>query len=350
MTHNHSYKVSIKKLPGSKVEIEGEIPAAEFTENITAVLKEALREAEVKGFRKGAAPEKIVREMLGESLLNDAARETISHAYGHIIEAEKIDAIGYPEISITKIAENNPLGFKLTTAVVPEIKNLDYKTIAGKENKKEKTKVEVGEKEFNETLKTLLENYAKAVKPASPETASRGGLEKAPELTDELVKKFGEFSNVEDFKKKLRENIISEKEQKENEKRRIALIDAMVSEIKIEIPDVLIEHELDRMISEMKNDVERMGFTWSDYLKHNKKTDDGLKKEWRKAAEKRVILDLAIEYIAKTEKISADEKKVAAEIEHTKEHHKDIDIDRAKSYFEQVYRTQAVFEFLEKQK
>jgi len=339
MTHNHSYKVSIKKLPGSKVEIEGEIPAAEFTENVKATLKDAVKEAEVKGFRKGTAPEKMVRDMLGESLLNDAARETISHAYGHIIEAEKIDAIGYPEISITKIAENNPLGFKLTTAVVPEIKNLDYKTIAGKENKKEKIKVEVEEKEFNETLKTLLENYAKAVK-----------LEKTPELTDELVKKFGEFSNVEDFKKKLRENIISEKEQKENEKRRIALIDAIVSDIKIEIPDVLIEHELDRMISEMKNDVERMGFTWSDYLKHNKKTDDDLKKEWRKAAEKRVILDLAIEYIAKTEKISADEKKVVAEIEHTKEHHKDIDIDRAKSYFEQVYRTQAVFEFLEKQK
>ena len=177
MTHNHSYKVSIKKLPGSKVEIEGEIPATEFTENVRATLKNAVLEAEIKGFRKGSAPEKMVRDMLGESLLNDAARETISHAYGHIIEAEKIDAIGYPEISITKIAENNPLGFKLTTAVIPEIKNLDYKTIAGKENKIEKTKVEVGEKEFNETLKTLLENYAKAVK-----------LEKAPELTEACLK------------------------------------------------------------------------------------------------------------------------------------------------------------------
>jgi len=100
----------------------------------------------------------------------------------------------------------------------------------------------------------------------------------------------------------------------------------------------------------MKNDVSRMGLEWSDYLKHSKKTDEELRKDWQGAAKKRSTLELAIEYIAKEEKISADKKKVSDEVEHIKEHHKDVDVARAESYFEHVYQNQAVFEFLEKVK
>ena len=337
--HNHSYKTSVKKISESKIEIESEIGAEEFAEHIAATLKDATREAEIKGFRKGSAPEKMVRDMLGERLLNDAARSAISHAYGHILEAEKIDAIGYPEISIIKIAEGNPLVFKLTTEILPEIKNFDYKTIAAKENKKESPKIEITDKEFGDALENILKSYAQSMK-----------LDKTPELTDELAKKFGEFANVDDLKKKLREQMLSEKTQKENEKRRLSLIESLVAGTKIEVPEALIENEIERMISEMQGDVARMGLNWTDYLKHAKKSEDDLKKDWREGAKKRVILDLEIAHIAKTEKISADKKKVEDEVEHIKKDHKDIDLDHARGYFERVYQTQAVFEFLEKQK
>ena len=123
MSHNHSYKVSVKKLPKSQVEIESEIPADEFSAHIKDSLDEAVREAEIKGFRKGTAPKKgetRPRENGNNVLLHEAASAAISHAYGHIVEAEKIDAIGRPQVTITKIAESNPLGFKFITAVVPK--------------------------------------------------------------------------------------------------------------------------------------------------------------------------------------------------------------------------------------
>ena len=345
MAAHHSYKASVKKLPKSLVEIESEIPADEFAAHVRDAVEEAVREFETKGFRKGAAPEKLVKERIGmDAILEDAARSAIAHAYGHIIETEKIDAIGRPGVTITKIAEGNPLGFKFISAIVPEIKDFDYKEIAKKENKKassagEAGKIEVTDKEFAETLEIILKNYAQAMK-----------LDKPPQLSDELVKKFGEFSSVEDFKKKLREQALAEKEQKEREKSRLALIDALTAGVSIEIPEILIAGELERMISEMKGDVSRMGISWTDYLKHLKKTEEEMKKDWNEAAKKRATLDLAIEYIAKTEKISADPKKVSDEVEHTKEHHKDIDIERARSYFEHVFQNQAVFEFLEGQK
>ena len=54
----------------------------------------------------------------------------LNEHYPKIIEEEKIDAISRPEISITKLARKNPLGFKIKTAVLPEIKLPDYKNIA----------------------------------------------------------------------------------------------------------------------------------------------------------------------------------------------------------------------------
>ncbi|MBX4209385.1 hypothetical protein KW799_01690, partial [Candidatus Parcubacteria bacterium] len=87
-----------------------------------------------------------------------------------------------------------------------------------------------------------------------------------------------------------------------------------------------------------------------EYLKHLKKTADDLKKEWRTDAAKRVKLDLILSHVADKEKISPDKNKVDAEVKHAMEHHKDIDADRARAYFERIFLNQAVFEFLEKQK
>ena len=103
--------------------------------------------------------------------------------------------------------------------------------------------------------------------------------------------------------------MLSEKEQKEEAKRRVALIDALVAGVSIEIPDVLVESELERMLSEMKNDVSRMGLSWTDYLKHLKKTEDDMKKDWNEAAEKRVKFELLSGHIAKTEKFPPTRKK-----------------------------------------
>ncbi|HUD04004.1 MAG TPA: trigger factor [Candidatus Paceibacterota bacterium] len=335
--HKHSYKIKVKKLSNVKVEIEGEIPADEFALHVKSVLADAVKNAEIPGFRKGTAPEKLIKDKIGmENILYDAARECIAHAYEHILHDEKIDAIGRPEITITKIAEGNPLGFKIASALLPEIKDFDYASVAKKENKKEMKIEEVTEKDLIDTIEAIKKNYVTALK-----------LEKAPELDDEFVKKLGEFTSVADFKTKLKENIAKEKEQRTKEKRRVGMIDALVGALSIEVPEILIENELSRMVSEMQSEIMRMGLKWDEYLKQLKKTEDDLKKEWNSGAIKRVKLDLAIDYIAKKEKISADKKKVETELAYLKENHKDIDLARAESYLDHVYQNQAVFEFLE---
>ncbi len=346
MSHTHSYKVTVKKLPETgEIEIKSSLSAEEFGGAIKEALKDLTQQITIPGFRKGTAPEKMVREKIGNpSILTEAAERAISHAYSHILEAEEIDAIGYPKVNITKIAEGNPLEFTIITAVVPEITNFDYSKIAAKENGKKKEEIVVSEEEVVKTIETIQKNYA------AGKTKEIDANAPVPELTDALVKTWGDFKDVADFKIKLKENIAKEKDHKAMEKRRIELVDALTGGVSVTVPEVLIETELGRMVEQMKHDIERMGLTFDDYLKHLKKTADDLKKEWRADATKRVKLDLALNHIAKKEKIIADPLKVEEEVKHAQEHHKDVDADRARNYFSHIFQNQAVFEFLEKQK
>lgn len=308
MSQTHSYKTEVRAMPESgEVEIKSSIEAKEFDEAIKNTLLGIRKEMTLPGWRKGAAPERMVREKIGETtLLYEAAEHAISHAYGHIIETEKIDAIGQPKVSITKIAEGNPLEFTLTTAVVPKIGKFDYKKIAIEENKKPIDLPIVTDEEL-----------AKA-------------KEKMPEVT--------------------KENLIQEKEYKAKEKKRIELVDALTKNLDVVVPTVLTDSELERMVEQMKHDIERMGLKFEEYLKHIKKSEEEMKKEWRPEALKKAKLDLALSHIAREEKIVPDMEKVETEVKHAKEHYKEIDENRARMYFSHIFENQAVFEFLENQK
>ncbi|MEK7607749.1 MAG: trigger factor [Patescibacteria group bacterium] len=294
-------------LESGEVEIKSSIEAKEFDEAIKTTLENIRKNFTLDGFRKGSVPEKIVREKIGETtLLYEAAEYAISHAYSHILRAEKIDAIGLPKVSITKIAVGNPLEFTIITAVVPRIERFDYKKIAVEENSK----------------------------PIDLPIVTEEELIKAKEKTPEVTK----------------ENLIKEKEYRAKEKKRLELIDVLTKNINVVVPAVLADSELARMIEQMKHDIERMGLKFEEYLKHLKKSEEEMKVEWRPQALQRVKLDLALSHIARQEKIVPDMIKVEEEIKHAKEHHKDIDENRARMYFAHIFENQAVFEFLEKQK
>jgi hypothetical protein len=126
-------QVSVKKLPKSEIEIEGELPADIFEGYFAKSLKKLGENLEVAGFRKGKVPESVILSKIPEiNILEEMAGLALNDYYPKILEENKIDAISRPEIAITKLARKNPLGFKIKTAVLPIIKLPDYKKIAKK--------------------------------------------------------------------------------------------------------------------------------------------------------------------------------------------------------------------------
>ena len=276
----------INKLEKSKVEIISSIEAKHFESFRKKALENINNEITIDGFRKGKVPENILITKVGEmNILEEMAELAISEAYPKILVEEKIDAIGRPEINITKIAKDNPLEFKVITAVIPEVKLADYKKIAKEEK-------------------------------------GNNSNEKIEEATEK---------EIDDAKWK----------------KRIILSDKLIESSSIDIPEVLIESEVKRIEAQFGDDVARMGVKIEDYLSHAKKTIEDLRKDWKPHAEKKAKLQLILNEISKLEKIKLDEKELEKEINHILEHYKDADREQVRVYAETVLMNEQVFRFLE---
>ncbi len=368
-------KINIKKLPNSEVEIEGELESNAFEAYFKQALKKLGEKVKLDGFREGKIPENILLANIPEmQLLEEMAELALGEHYPKILEENKIDAISRPEISITKLARNNPLGFKIKTAILPEIKLGDYKKeakkILGSITDAEKNIV-VSDEDVENTIMDIRKSRApkkhvtekphvhkegeehkhkeeaKSSEAGSPDASAEAFREELPEFNDEFVQNLGPFKNVEDFKEKLKINIKLEKENQTKEKTRLKIVEKIVEDSKIDLPEILINVELDKIIYRMESDITQMGLKFEDYLKHLNKTIEDLKKEFRGDAEKKAKLALILNEIAKVEKIVADEEQVEKEVSLILEHYKDADPERARIHAENVLTNEKIFQFLE---
>ena len=312
--------VTINKLAKAEIEISGEISAADFALYRQPALHKLQAGINLPGFRPGHVPEAVLLDQIGEDrLLTEMAELALQENYPKIILENKIDAIGRPEITLTKLAKDNPLGFKIKTAVHPEITLPDYRQIAGQTNANPLAEIKVEDKEVAEILAELEKNKA-------------------------------DLSKIENPTETIKENLRLEKMSKQKDKRRLEIVSAIADQTTMELPKILIESELDKMLAEMKNQTERMGLKFEDYLKHLKKTETDLRTEWRADAEKRLKTALVLAKIAEQEKIGAPETEVAAEIKHLKEHYPDAPEERLRQYVGNILVNEYVFRFLEEQK
>jgi trigger factor len=351
--------LKVKELGNSEVEITAAIAEDKLEPFKKETLKSLAKEANVPGFRPGKVPESMIVEKIGEQgLLSEAAEKALQVVYPQIVADENLMVIGRPEVSITKLASGNPFEFKIKTAVAPEVTLPDYKKIA-KEEMAVKEKVEVTKEEkdtvINDIRKTRTQvEQAKTAEDEGGKPPKIDPSEKIDEkdllpLTDEFVKTLGDFKGVEDFEKRIEENLLKEKEMRAKEKKRVAIGEEIIKKSKMTLPEILIESELDKMKAQFEEDVRRMGLEFDDYLKKINKTEEDLRKEWRETAEKRAKLQLILNKIASEEKLFPNEEEIKEQVNHLKEHYKEADESRIRIYVETLLTNEKTFEFLESQ-
>ena len=175
-----------------------------------------------------------------------------------------------------------------------------------------------------------------------------------PELNDEFVKQLGKFESVQAFKQNIGAGLLQEKKEKDQQRRRTLVIEAIAKEIKTDVPEILVERELEKMFDELKSGIEQMGMKFEDYLLHIKKTVDDLKQEWREESEKRVRVGLALREIAKQQNINPSLQEIETRSnQYLKQYdspetaQKQIDPERLREYTKGMLRNEKVFEFLE---
>ncbi|MFT5280649.1 MAG: FKBP-type peptidyl-prolyl cis-trans isomerase (trigger factor) [Flavobacteriaceae bacterium] len=334
----------ITKKDNAVLDIEGELQVEDFMSFRDEAIKYLGKDVEVDGFRKGTAPEDVLIKQIGEGrILTEMAHIALSHVYTQVLRDEKIQAIGQPQVQITKLAEDNPLGFTFTTATFPEIELADYKKLA---KKIEKNKAEeVSEEE----IQKMLENVQKMRRSEENkgEEIKEGEEEKELEpLTDDFVKGLGDFKDVADFTAKMKENIKADKERRVGDTWRMEIIDAIIKDSKMNLPEILIEGELQTLMNQMKGDIEKAGMQYEDYLEKSGKTEEDIQKELRGDAEKRSKIQLILNKIATEENLKPDAEVLEKEVAHVLEQHKDAEKSRVEAYVEMMLTNEKVFEFL----
>jgi len=175
-----------------------------------------------------------------------------------------------------------------------------------------------------------------------------------PEANDEFAQSLGNFPSIENLKRSIRGKNLSEKEAKEKERIRVLIIEEIAKNLEAEIPQILIDGELEKMLEELKSGLNQMGMKWEDYLTHLKKTVEDLKKDWAGEAEKRVKIALCLKEIAAAENIEASDEEIKSRADEILRHYKtaeqtekSIDSEELKIYTKGVIRNEKVFEFLE---
>lgn len=177
------------------------------------------------------------------------------------------------------------------------------------------------------------------------------------ELNDDFAKQVGEFTSLAELKKTLRENMVAEKEHKEQERRHADLAEQLAGGATFStIPQVLIEKEIDHNLEELTSMLAMQQKTFEDYLAGVGKEAVTLRDEMRPAAKRRVKIGLALRAFSQQEKIEVSESEVEEKVvdylqrfSTPEEAKKALDPKELKEQLTYMLKNQKVLEALEKQ-
>lgn len=137
---------------------------------------------------------------------------------------------------------------------------------------------------------------------------------KLPELTNEFVKANAGVETVEEYKAKTREKLVKQAENRSRDETENSIIQEICKHATVEIPDAMIESEIDRMVQDFSYRLMYQGIKLEDYIKYMGITMEQFRSQFTSQASPRVLSQLVIEKIVKTENFTAEDSEVEAKI------------------------------------
>jgi trigger factor len=302
-------------------EISVEIPAPDVARETEALVEKYRKLARIPGFRKGHVPASIIRRQFAEDLKTEVAESLAPRYFRREAEKQGLTPISQPRVTDLHIHDGEPLRFKASFEVMPEIKVEGYKDLRA-----DKPEITVTDEEIQQTLDGIREqhasydpvegrtladgDYAQAAvegKPKDSENAAeqpvrmdevlieiggkntvqefsanlRGAAageqrvfdvaypedsqdkrlagktlvytvkvqgikqKRLPELDDAFAKELGEFENLEQVRKQIRDNMEAERRHTTEREAKDKLVAELVRRNDFEVPESLVERQID---------------------------------------------------------------------------------------------------------
>ncbi len=267
------------------IQITFTIPSAVITKAQDETLVEFARDAEIPGFRKGKAPiDKVKAKVSQSALIEHSLSHLLPSALGEAMTEHKLKLAIYPKFELVSAEEGKDWQIRGVTCELPEVTLGDYKKIIQGENR-----------------------AAAIVVP---------GKESAKEKTRE------------------------EKEQ--------LVIKTLLENVKITIPKILIEEEVNGRLSNLLARIEKLGLALESYLASVGKNVEGLRTEYETQAKEAITLDLTLSKIGEEEGLKVDPKEVDAALAMSQASNKEDgeDPESRKRLLESILKRRLALDFL----
>lgn len=319
-----------------KVEVKVDVPKDAFVQAYDQVLITLGKDPKISGFRPGKIPEDVIENHVGTNkILNETASFLISKNLSEIFKKENIIPLGNPNIAVHSLSKDSPFSFTATLTSKPQIKIGDWKKI---KVKKVKAK-EVSEKDVNDSIKNIYEAWSKQKKESGSQSQESSGENEEEqkgkkfiydargekvylkddeppsataskgEIDDEFAKKIGarDLVHLQELVRSDLEKIMTDQVEAKLEQE---LFDEILKLTIVEVPDILIDDELNRIIVRITQNLEQQSKKLDDYLKEENTTLDALKAKLRPQAEKNVKITLIMDEIGKADKIQVTKEEI----------------------------------------
>ncbi|MCG8566523.1 MAG: trigger factor [Desulfobacterales bacterium] len=390
-------KSSVKKV------LSFEVPKEAVAKELNKAYNELKKKADIKGFRKGKVPRKVLENRFAEDVHADVAPRLIQNAFVEAIQEHDLDIVGGPQVDPPELNPEADYSFDITVEVKPVLDNVEFegielsktayevseteidsqihmiqKTMAKKETVTEERPVKeddfvlidyegfldgeaydktpkvenfvmgIGQgslpKEFSEKLTGVIpvqeleievvydENYwdenLKGKTIVYKVTLKEIQEEILPEVNDDLVKGLGKFESLEEVKTSIRENLEKGYEQRIKHEMSEQVFQHLLEKIEFEVPEALIEGELNGITAEAEQA----------YAANNTTLEDaGLSKEsirtqYRDVAEKQARRHLLLDKVISQEKLELTDEELDASFEEMAQG-MNASVDAIKNYF-----------------
>ncbi|HJN62337.1 MAG TPA: trigger factor [Candidatus Parcubacteria bacterium] len=176
-----------------------------------------------------------------------------------------------------------------------------------------------------------------------------------PEANDQFAQNIGQFKNLEELKKNIKEGVQQEKETKESQRIRQEILEKISERLEIDVPEILVGHQKQQMMEDLKKRITKtLNISFEDYLMKIKKTEKELSDSFLLEAQKRVKASLVLREIVKTENIEVPDKELEEGTNKFLKQHslsestqKNLDLGQIKDYTREVISNEKALQLLE---
>ena len=293
-----------KDISKDTVEFTITIPKDSFETSYKARMKDRVKDVDIKGFRKGKVPNKLVEPQINESVKLETLEKIAPLFISTAIQKEELDPIAPPEYKeLPKMEEGKDVELTITVTIMPEFKLANLKKL-----KIEKEEAKISKDEIEQALDDIKKNYKTKEKDINDAWAVE--VAKLIQLKD--------VTDIKSFRKQIEEAMKAQKEHMLLHQRQESALDEAIKLCKIEVPEPAITYEAKERERSFRFDMQQKGINVDEFIKAQNLTIEKMRELWASDAKVALQTDTFLKMYMKEHNISMTDEELDKRIDELK--------------------------------